>query len=340
MNFTSCSALLAVLCVVLASGDPMQLTACYAEAPQVSGQQSGLRLAQQTVEKQDLPHDQASRDDQESTRPAEFTNSLGMKFRLIPAGDFLMGSPESDEMALANERPQHRVHISRDFYLGATEVTHAQFERVMSENWSQFRSAGTRPERVVGINTDDFPVEQVLWKDAVDFCKKLTDLPSEKEQRRVYRLPTEAEWEYACRAGSSERFCFGHDVSGLADYAWFEANSERRPHPVGQKLPNAWGLHDMHGNVFEWCHDVYGPFDPDPATDPTGATSEGPRVFRGGGWYYPPRFSRSADRCQGWPDVGFAFLGFRVAATVTAGPTENMPSGDEARLDTDQSASP
>ena len=178
---------------------------------------------------------------QETLGPNVITNSIGMKLVLIPAGEFLMGSPESDSDAPDEEKPQHKVRISKPFYLGVTEVTQEQYERVMGENPSRFKGD---PQR---------PVEKVSWEDAVAFCRKL----SEKEGR-TYRLPTEAEWEYACRAGSQTKWSFGDDDSALKEYAWYLDNADSTTHPVAQKKPNAWGLYDMHGNVWEWCQDWYG----------------------------------------------------------------------------------
>ncbi|MCL2122613.1 MAG: formylglycine-generating enzyme family protein, partial [Desulfovibrionaceae bacterium] len=166
-----------------------------------------------------------------------YTNSIGIKFVLIPAGSFLMGS---DARAL-NEKPPHRVHISKPFYLGKFEVTQEQWQAVMGNNPSRFKGP-------------DNPVEGVSWEDVREFIQRL----NEKEGHRRYRLPTEAEWEYAARGGTSSRWSFGDDAGLLDQYAWYKDNSEDTTHPVGQKKSNPWGLHDMHGNVFEWVQDWYG----------------------------------------------------------------------------------
>jgi formylglycine-generating enzyme required for sulfatase activity len=186
----------------------------------------------------------------------EITNSIGMKLVLIPKGTFTMGSPENEAGRIEDEG-EHQVTISRDYYLGVYEVTQEQYEQVMGTNPSYFQGdhvAERDPKTgvVKEIDSSNHPVEQVSWEDAVEFCERLSELPEEKAAGRVYRLPTEAEWEYACRAGTNTKYSFGDDEGQLGDYAWFEANSGGT-HPVGQKQPNAWGLYDTHGNVFEWC---------------------------------------------------------------------------------------
>jgi formylglycine-generating enzyme required for sulfatase activity len=153
----------------------------------------------------------------------------------------------------------------------------------------------------------------VSWDEATRFCKKLSE-----KTRQAVRLPTEAEWEYACRAGSKTRFCFGDADDGLGDYAWFGANSGDKTHPVGQKKPNAWGLHDMHGNLWEWCSDWYGEYAADPATDPTGPTTGAGRVLRGGCWGCDAQACRSGTRLASRPEAHYGF-GWRVVAPVGPG---------------------
>ena len=192
--------------------------------------------------------------------PVQITNSLGMKFNLIPPGEFAMGSPAS-EPGRYDDETQHQVKITKPFYLSVHEVTQAQYERVMGKNPSKYEGANK-------------PVEDVSWNDAVAFFRKLND---EVE----YRLPTEAQWEYACRAGTTTAYSFGDDVSQLGEYAWYSGNSSST-HPVGELKPNAWGLFDMHGNVFEWCQDWYGDYDSlKVVSDPTGPASGDLRVWRG-----------------------------------------------------------
>jgi formylglycine-generating enzyme required for sulfatase activity len=228
----------------------------------------------------------------------EKSNSLGMEFVLIPAGEFLMGSPDGDEEARGNEKPQHRVTISRPFYLGKYEVTQAQWETVMGSNPSKFK--GQRN-----------PVEQVSWKDVQKFIKKL----NQKEGGNKYRLPTEAEWEYAARAGTTSTYSFGDDVAALGRYAWYHLNSGRVTHPVGQKEANGWGLYDMHGNVFEWVRDWYGEkyYSSSPATDPRGPSSGSYMVYRGGSEANNARNCRSAQRISRPPGFQNINVGFRLA---------------------------
>jgi formylglycine-generating enzyme required for sulfatase activity len=228
----------------------------------------------------------------------EVTNSIGMKLRLIPAGEFMMGSPGTESNRSGNET-QHGVSITKPFYLGVTEVTQEQYQKVMGTNPSQFKG----PKN---------PVEKVSWADAVEFCRKLSAMPAEKTAGHVYRLPTEAEWEYACRAGTTTKYSFGDDVSRLGDYGWFGDNSDSKTHPVGEKKPNAWGLYDMHGNVWEWCQNRYGAYPSGSATDPTSATSGSFRVDRGGGWINDARNCRSASRGRLSPGYRRNVLGFRV----------------------------
>ena len=234
-------------------------------------------------------------------------NRIGIVLVPIPAGEFTMGS---DSTTIYQEHP---VKITKPFHLGAFEVTQEQYEKVTGKNPSYFK----------GPNN---PVELVSWKDAVEFCRRLSELPEEKAAGHVYRLPTEAEWEYACRAGTTTRFSFGDDESQLGQYAWFWENSRGKTHPVGEKKPNAWGLYDMHGNVFEWCQDGFGVYPSEPVTDPTGAITGSDRVVRGGCWFGFAWFCLSGFRSGNDPTYRSYVLGFRVAR----GPSASKPSGAES----------
>jgi serine/threonine protein kinase len=248
----------------------------------------------------------------------EFTNSLGMTFVRIEPGRFQMGSPESEE-----GRPQdpkedddevlHAVEITKPFHLGVHEVTQKQFQAVMEFNpseWAKLKDANGLPR-----DTGDYPVESVTWYDAVLFCEQLSKQPAEQQRGRQYRLATEAEWEYACRAGTTTAFVC--PPGQLGDYAWYEANTGRKgPQPVGLKKPNAWGLFDMHGNVREWCLDYYTQknFQDIPAVDPLNSQGkpDDPRVVRGGAYDWKARYCRSAARWQSDRNVQLPNLGFRV----------------------------
>jgi formylglycine-generating enzyme required for sulfatase activity len=238
-------------------------------------------------------------------------NSLDMKFVLIPAGEFLMGSPES-----IWETP-HRVEITEPFFLGVYEVTESEFEKVMGTNPSSDKGAGPTT-----------PVENVSWSDALEFCTRLSLLPAEQATGRQYRLPSEAQWEYACRAGSTSRYCLDESTEYLGAYAWCRENSQLKKHPVGEKKPNAWGLYDMHGNVEEWCEDwhelgYYDRFKSGVALDPRGPTPTGPttfweRVLRGGCWISDADSCRSAYRCSMKPSYRSNLIGFRVGMVPTS----------------------
>jgi len=172
-----------------------------------------------------------------------------------------------------------------------------------------------------------YPVDQVSWEDAVEFCKKLSELPEEKKAGRVYRLPTEAEWEYACRAGSKAAYSFGANSKTLGDYAWFGENSGNQTHPVGEKKANAWGLYDMHGNVWEWCSDWYGVYPKGSVSDPSGPSEGSIRVDRGGSWAYGAANCRSAYRGWGAPSYRIGNDGFRVALSSSGIP--KSPAADK-----------
>lgn len=253
--------------------------------------------------------------------PKEITNSIGMKLVLIPKGTFFMGSPPDEIGSEDNER-RHEVTISRDYHMGVHEVTQAQYKKVMGKNPSYFQGdqvAERHPQtnRVVkDVDSSNHPVEQVSWGEAVAFCERLSALPEEKKAGRVYRLPTEAQWEYACRAGSTTAYGSGNDDRSLGDHAWYEKNSGGKTHAVGQKKPNAWGLYDMRGNVWEWCSDRYTRdyYTQSPKDDPEGPNRGSLRVGRGGCWLRPAGYCRSALRRGYVPDDRYLTLGFRVSA--------------------------
>jgi formylglycine-generating enzyme required for sulfatase activity len=219
---------------------------------------------------------------------APISNTIGMKLKEIRAGTFTMGSP-GNEVGRQDDEHQHKVTISKSFYMQTTEVTQEQWRAVMAtEPWKGRNHVKEGP---------NYAASYVSWDDAVAYCKKL----SEKESK-TYRLPTEAEWEYACRAGTESIWNFGDDEKIFGDYAWYDKNAgdigEKYAHQVRQKKANAFGLYDMHGNVYEWCHDYFEEdyYKQSPAQDPTGPVTGSFRVFRGGSWGGNTRYTRSAHR--------------------------------------------
>jgi formylglycine-generating enzyme required for sulfatase activity len=285
----------------------------------------------------------------------KITNSIGMKLTLIPAGEFKMGSGESAEATAAfftktygatfltadsfkNEHPQHRVRITRPFYLGTYHVTRGQFRQFVND--TGYKTDAERGKAVASSEdrfwwnapeqTDEHPVVNVGWNDSVAFCKWLS-----RKEGKTYRLPTEVEWEYACRAGTTTRYYSGDDPETLAKVgnvtdAAYKARFPRFAEqtlkasdgyvftaPVGRFKPNAFGLYDMHGNAWEWCSDWYGKdyYGKSPAEDPRGPDVGDARVIRGGSWIDWPCNARSATRVGATPINGVANTGFRVART-------------------------
>jgi uncharacterized protein (TIGR02996 family) len=248
------------------------------------------------------------------------TNSIGLELALIPAGTFFMGSP-GDEEARDGDEPQHEVEITRAFYLGVFQVTQGQYRQVTGTNPSRFARTGTKKDRVPGLKTRDFPVENVSWNEAVRFCATLSELPEERAAQRCYRLPTEAEWEYACRAGTTTPFHYGSVVS--ADLANFDGRHPyggaparpwlTRTTPVGNYLPNAFGLYDVHGNVREWCSDWYtADYGGKGREDPQGPEEGSSRVVRGGSWLCDGHKCRCAFRVGRGPEDREDYVGVRV----------------------------
>lgn len=246
-----------------------------------------------------------------SAQPAPHSNSIGMRFVPIAAGSFTMGSPDSDREADADEKPAHRVTIAKPFLLGKFEVTQAQWEAVMgSSPYSGARSNPyfDLPGMAERVRKPDNPVT-VSWNEAQQFLQRL----NEREGHKRYRLPTEAEWEYAARAGTSTAYSFGNDRGQLGRYAWHgEDFATGSPHAVGGKLPNPWGLHDVHGNVWEWVQDNYGRYDTAASTDPKGPASGAGKVVRGGSWHVTAGGWRSAHRKEYAADYRGISIGFRV----------------------------
>ncbi|NOZ21072.1 MAG: formylglycine-generating enzyme family protein [Planctomycetes bacterium] len=283
--------------------------------------------------------------------PKTYTEDVGgLKFEmvLIPGGKFKMGSPDGETDRTENEGPVHEVELS-PFYLCTKETSMELFTKYyeetvrpgdrdkdgnpISENQKKDVDGVTGPTPVYGDLTmgwgaEGRPAIAMTWENAMFFCQWLS-----KKTGKTYRLPTEAEWEFACRAGTTTAFYFGDDAGRAGEYAWFEDNSDERTHPCGEKKPNAWGLYDMAGNVREWVVDVYGAeyYGKSPAKDPTGPAEGKLHVARGGAWDSPPEELRSAARCfeEDWwrsydpqwpkskwwlPKIGF--IGFRVARSA------------------------
>ena len=242
-------------------------------------------------------------------------NSIGMRFALIPAGTFLMGAPEGEGEPA--EHPQHEVEITRPFWMGIFPVTQEQYQSVIETNPSYFCSTGGGAGRVEGMDTSDFPVEQVDWEEALDFCSRLSALPEEKPRRR-YRLPTEADWEYACRGGAAAYapYHFGSKLgSGHANVFDWKPNRTTR---VGSYPANALGLFDMHGNVWEWCHDGWGGryYARSPKRNPPGPRKRNSRVMRGGSWWNDGKYSRISARNCARHETRYYNMGFRVCFTA------------------------
>ncbi len=263
-----------------------------------------------------------------------FENSIAMSFAVIPSGEFRMGSNRPSvrfrkqrEKGRLDSQPVHTVRLDRVFLLGRTQVTNRQWQIVMGDVPSVHKC-------------DNKPVTNVSWDDAIAFCNALSALSAEREAKRTYRLPTEAQWEYACRAGSKKQFCFGNKKwDTLKEYAWFDGNTflnnERFPHAVATRKPNAWGLYDMHGNVSEWCSDWYVWYSADVVCDPQGPVEtprlgsyrrKDQRILKGSG--FPWRTTRGGSFSDTWyhllssargrrsPSFKGNGVGFRVAVSL------------------------
>ena len=288
-----------------------------------------------------------ARRDPPRTDLSKITNSIGMTFIRIKEGDFPMGAADDDKDGSDDEKPQHRVRITKPFYLGIHEVTRGQFRRFVDDSgyqteaekdgkggygWNEEKKTFEQNPKYTWQNAgfeqaDDHPVVNVSWNDAVAFATWLS-----RKEGKTYRLPTEAEWEYACRAGTTTKYCSGDDPEGLAAVGniadgtaktkypnWTGTIAARDGYvftaPVGRYNPNAWGLFDMHGNVWEWCSDSYAAdyYKSSPVDDPQGAIQASFRMDRGGGWFNEPRFARSANRGGNTPGNRGSNLGFRLA---------------------------
>ncbi|HEV3025338.1 MAG TPA: SUMF1/EgtB/PvdO family nonheme iron enzyme, partial [Pirellulales bacterium] len=290
----------------------------------------------------------------------EIENSLGMKLRLIPPGEFAMGSTQAEIDALVqstNEKtwqnffrsqgPRHRVHLTKAFYLASCEVTQRQYQEVMGENPSFFSQQGKLANAVKDLDTGQHPVENVNWFKAVEFCNRLSEreqLPPyyARDGRTVtrlggtgYRLPTDAEWEYACRAGTTTRWSFGDNETELAQHAWIDSNAGGRTHRVAELPANPFGLFDLYGNVWEWCWDWHDEYAAEAVSDPSGPSTGTRRVFRGGSCYGCLTSACRSASHKGWyfPKDGWGNVGFRVARTIDV----KVDAPPRAR-DTDQKA--
>jgi len=240
--------------------------------------------------------------------PKHYTNSLGMKFVWIPPGSFMMGSPKEEKLR-HEEETQHKVTLTKGFYMGVDTVTQEQWQQVMGNNPSHFKGE------------KNLPVDAISWNDCQQFIKKLRE---KDKDEKAYRLPTEAEWEYACRAGTTTPFHFGETISteqanyfGEGVYGNGKKGVNRqKTTPVGTFPANAWGLHDMHGNLRQWCQDWYGGYPNNDVTDPQGPEKGQFRVLRGGCWLNNPQFCRSAHRVGHVPGNRGSDYGLRLCFFV------------------------
>jgi len=238
----------------------------------------------------------------QTKNPPPFTNSIGMKFVLLPPGSFTMGSANTEKGRGDDEIPR-KITFAKGLYIGVHTVTQEQWQAIMGNNPSHFKGEKT------------LPVDQVSWLDCVEFCKKL-----HAKDKKPYRLPTEAEWEFACRAGTSTPYHFGSTI--VSDQANYNGNFiygdgklgvyREKTTPVGSFPANVWGLHDMHGNVWQWCNDWHGGYTRNDLTDPQGPMTGKNRVQRGGSWGSHPIFCRSANRNFSDPEQRTEYVGFRV----------------------------
>lgn len=278
----------------------------------------------------------------------EYTNTIGMKFRLIPPGEFTMGSTANEinesltfvsgdqqwQECVESEAPQHKVILTQAIYLGVNEVTQSEYENVMGINPSHFAPMGAGNNAVIGLETGSYPVEMVSWNDAVEFCARLS-----KQEKLVgetisplddmpYRLPTEAQWECACRAGTNTKYWIGDRDEDLLRAGWFGNNCGGRPHTAGELQANPYGLHDIHGNIWEWVQDgwvadYYSEFTESPAVDPVDSTSDGSTcIMRGGAWGNVASSCRAGSRIASGPYSRTFGAGFRVSLAIHAVPRQ------------------
>jgi len=243
----------------------------------------------------------------DSGSPADRPESTARPGALVPLTNMVHINPGTFV------RIRHPVTLTRDYWIAKYEVTQGEYAALMRTNPSYFKGD---PQR---------PVEKITWFEAAAYCTEVTKrervaghLPADYE----YRLPTEAEWEYACRAGTTNFFSFGDNAGEAGQYAWTMENASGTPHPVGQKRPNAWGLYDMHGNVWEWCNDWFAPYPATALTNPIGPTNSDYKVFRGGGWNQAVEYARSRNRFMMSPTNGIHFVGFRMVLGHLLRPNE------------------
>lgn len=264
----------------------------------------------------------------ESNLPVAMRNGQGQRLVLVPPGRFKMGSAGTELGRDHDETPAHTVTVANGFYLAATEVTNAQYQRFLSESRydgspdaDEFYLIHIRKETQVSAS-DDYPVVYVSWRNAMVYCAWLTDEESRAGRLPLgwgYRLPTEAEWEYACRAGTNTMYSFGKDAAALNEYAWYRDNADGKPQPVGRKRANPWGFFDLHGNVWEWCLSKRRryPYAFDDGREEL--AGDAGRILRGGSWARSARHCRSADRNGIIPTLTIYEYGFRVACAPQTG---------------------